>query len=209
MSTSVTGTALRTYFNQRHFGVFPQNRLCRGVLVLPEDHAEYLRGRHRQALRTNLRRANDAGIRCEAIACPRTAYEEVAQIVDNRQSSPRTPDEPAVLAGWAETFSAPGVTLMVSRGPDGQPLAIIAAVIDDAVCLIRVAVACSHLARWALHDHLVRLLIARRVTYLLAEGGGSFGVVGLSANLARYQRLLGYELLHVRPTVARSQPPKR
>jgi len=47
VSDSTAGEALSTYFNQRALGVFPKNRLCRGVLVLPRDRSEYLRGRRR------------------------------------------------------------------------------------------------------------------------------------------------------------------
>ena len=65
VSESPAGLALRDHFDQRLFGVFPKNRLCRGMLVLPEHRSHYLRGRRRHALRNNLRKAASAGIRCE------------------------------------------------------------------------------------------------------------------------------------------------
>ncbi len=114
LSTSLTGQALSAYFNQRSFGVFPQNRLCRGLLVLPEHHSDYLRGRRRQALRTNLRRAEVAGIRCEAISDPRRAFDEITEIVEQRRT-PATQAELQILASWEAMLEGPEMTLLVAR----------------------------------------------------------------------------------------------
>ena len=45
-----------------------RHRDAQGVLVLPPDFADYRRGRHRQAMRTNLNHARRAGIRVTATA---------------------------------------------------------------------------------------------------------------------------------------------
>ena len=103
-----------------------------------------------------------------------------------------------LIAAWTPFLSSYEITVLVAWGPDGRPLAIAAAVIDSSACLIQFAVASDHRARWALHDHLVRLLIDRGVRYLLAEGGGPFGALGFSSELHHYQHLLGYELRHLR-----------
>jgi hypothetical protein len=206
LSTSLTGQALSAYFGKRWFGVFPQNRLCRGVLILPERHADYLRGRHRQALRTNLRRAEDAGIRCEAITDPGRAFDAIREIVRHRRIG-LTDAELSGLESWRTMLAGPEMTLVIARDRVGCPLAITGAVIDDAVCVVLVAVASSHEGRWALHDYLVRALIARGVNYLLVEGGGPFGALGFDANVQRYQRLLGYELRHLRPCTIRRLAP--
>jgi hypothetical protein len=198
LSTSLTGRALSAYFDERSLGVFPQNRLCRGVLILPEDHADYLRGRHRHALRTNLRKAGAAGIRCETISDPARVFDELTEIVNHRRVGLNAAERTG-LASWAAMLTGPEMTLMIARDRLGSPLAITAAVIDDAVCLICAAVASNHPARWALHDYLVRSLIARGASYLLAAGGGPFGALGFDANVHHYQRLLGYELRHLKP----------
>src|SRR5215469_4548717 len=39
LSGSLAGQTLHAFFNARALGVFPRHRLCRGVLVLPEDHS--------------------------------------------------------------------------------------------------------------------------------------------------------------------------
>jgi hypothetical protein len=205
LSTSLPGQVLASYFDERFLGVFPQNRLCRGVLVLPDQHSDYLRGRRRHALRNNLRRAESAGIRCEAITDPRRAFEEVAQIFKRRQKVWTLADLPR-LASWQELLGRPEMTLMVARDEMGHALALAAVVIDDAVCVIRLAPASSREARWALHDHLVQILIARGVRYLLGEGGGPFGALGFDTNVHHYQHLLGYELRHLKPRTGRRSP---
>jgi hypothetical protein len=201
VSASTTGQALRTYLDQRVLGVFPQHRLCRGVLVLPERRSDYLRGRHRQALRTNLRRAARAGITCEILDDRSRFVEAVGAITRSRGNGALSENQVHHL--WSEWAGAE-MTLLAARDEDGCPLAAAAAIIDDSVCLIKGGTSSSHEARWALHDHLVDLLIARGVRYLLAAGGGPFGALGFATNVQHYQRLLGYELRHVSPGPTRS-----
>lgn len=194
LTGSSAGQALRTYFNQRWLGVFPKNRFCRGVLVIPQHHSEYLRGRRRQALRTNLRGAAIAGIRCEEISDRTSALEEVS---DRRRANI---DCRVAMRAQEALLTGPETTIMVARDERGTPLAFMETVIDDMVCLIRMAVASSHHARWALHDHLVRTLVDRGVRYLLADGGGTFGALGYATGVHHYQHLLGYELRHIIPS---------
>jgi hypothetical protein len=101
------------------------------------------------------------------------------------------------------------MTVMVARDRDGGALAVLAATIDDSVCAIGFAMATCHEARWALHDHLVRILIARRVRYLLSADEGPFGALTYSTNVQHYQHLLGYQLRHLVPATARPAPRRR
>ena len=202
LSNSRAGHALRRYFDRRFLVVFPQNRLCRGVLLLPGNHREYLRGRRRQALRTNLRRAARAGIRCEQTRDPTRALDAATQIVRDRRGPITEADIASLTGTWPVIFARPETTLIVAADAEGRPRALMAAVIDKRVCLIDVAVASSHEARWALHDHLVRELIDRGVRYLLAEGHGPFGAVGFGPNMREFQHLLGYDLRHLIPARA-------
>jgi hypothetical protein len=199
LSQSPAGRELRRYFDERFLGVFPQNRLCRAVLLLPQGHADYLRGRHRQALRTNLRRASAAGIRCDSIADASTALAAAGEILDRRSARGTEADLECTTRTWAQLFASTDMTLAIARDQDARPLALMAAIVDASVCVIHVAVASNHEARWALHDYLVRLLIARGVRYLLSEGGGPFGALGFPPEVHHYQQLLGYELRHLVP----------
>jgi hypothetical protein len=198
LSGSAAGRALRAHFNQRHLALVPRNRLCRGVLILPQQHGQYLRGRRRQAVRTNLRSAASAGIRCEITDDPATALDALCEVLSRRD--PEFADRMVRLL--RAKLARSELTLTVARDERGHALAIKGAVIDDTVCLIEFALASDHKARWALHDHLVRDLIARGVRYLLAEGGGPFGALALPASVQHYQHLLGYELRHVIPATA-------
>ena len=199
VSESPAGRTVRGYLSQRFCFLVPQNRFCRGVLLLPEDHSEYLRGRRRHALRSNLRRAARAGVRCEAISDPVSALGAAEQIVLARRLRSTAAELAGLKEAWSALFARPEVTLLIARDRDDRPLAIVAAVIDESVCLVQVAVASGHLARWALHDYLVRILIRGRVRYLLVEGDGPFGALGFDPDVHHYQRLLGYELRHLIP----------
>jgi len=200
LSGSSAGQALRTYFTQRSLGIFPQNQLCRGVLLLPPDHGDYVRGHRRQALRTNVRRARAAGIRCDVMEDRSLALHEVLDGFRHQGASINDADTDL----WLSTVARPELTLMVARDKCGRALAHAGVLVDDMVCVIVFAVATSHEARWALHDYLVRQLIARRVRYLMAAGGGPFGALGFTANVQHYQHLLGYELRHLIPVHPRS-----
>lgn len=193
LSDSRSGQILREYFSRRSLGVFPVTRFCRGVLILPRDHAEYLRGRRRQALRTNLRHATEAGIRCELIDDRSRTPEDLLSLMNERRIAPDRFGADALRT----MVERPELTLIVARGTTGRPLAIAAALIDDTVCLLEFAMANDHGARWILHDYLVRTLIERRVPYLVAHGGGPFGALGFSPAVQHYQHLLGYELRHL------------
>jgi hypothetical protein len=200
LSASAVGREVRAYLNERFLGVFPQNRLCRGVLLLPATHERYLCGRRRQALRTNLRRAAAAGIRCETIDDAAEAIEGTAEVLRDREAEPMS--DAMILkttSSWSKFFSRPETTVMVARDSDQRARAVMAMLIDDTICVVRVSLASRHDARWALHDHLVATLIARRVRYLLVDGTGPFGALGYSRQVQHYQRLLGYELRHLIP----------
>jgi len=204
LSGSTAGQALDAYFKQRSMGIVPRKRFCRGVLVLPPDHAVYLRGRRRQALRTNLRRASTAGIYCEVVSNRQRGLDETLQLLQRRWG------EATLVArvGAVDSFLARSdVTVAVARDEQRRPLAMAAVLIDNEVCLIKFAAATSHEARWALHDYIVRVLIGRRVRYLMADGGGPFGALGFTSNVQHYQHLLGYELRHITPR--RARPMKR
>lgn len=201
LSGSCAGQALNRYFNQRRLGVL-KNRLCRGVLLLPESHADYLRGRRRHALRTNLRRAAAAGIRCEVMSDSRRGGEELAVVLHRHWDGLPEAEMQAWTSHFCERIARPEMTVMVARDQSGGALAVLAATIDDSVCAISFAMATCHEARWALHDHAVRILIARRVRYLLAADEGPFGALAYPTNVQHYQHLLGYEVRHLIPARA-------
>jgi hypothetical protein len=194
MSGSVAGKALRAYFNERLLGVLPANRMCQGVLVLPDRRSDYLRGGHRRGLRKKLRRAANAGITCEVVRERSDAVEAFEVIARTRRQGPFAP---AAVNHFRSLSERPEMTLLVARDGPGSPIAVVAAVIDEKVCLIEWASSNSHEARWALHDHLVDVVMAWGVKYLFARGEGPFGALGFPTSVQDYQHVLGYELRHV------------
>ncbi len=209
LSQTAAGQALGEYFGERSFCVLPRKRFFRGVLLLPSDHADYIRGRRRQALRTNLQRAATAGVQCEVMSDPRCAAGEISRVLRRQWSTLPDADLQARLRDISAFVARSDVTVVIARDDGGRPLAMAAALIDESVCLIKHAVATSHEARWALHDYLVRFLIARRVRCLLVDGGGPFGALGAGRNVQHYQHLLGYELRHVIPVRGRRMTRRR
>ncbi len=200
LSDSAAGHALRVHLDQRFLGIVPQNRLCQGVLILPGRESDYLRGRKRQAARTNLRRAAAAGIRCETVSGRSDALQATAQIMQGKTRMTEE-DRVTLTQTYRALFDLPEVTAFIARASDASPLAVAAVVIDDEMCLIRATVASNHEARWALHHHLVRTLIGRRVRFLVSALEGTFGALGLEPALQYYQHLLGYDLCHINPGV--------
>jgi hypothetical protein len=197
LTDTPAGQMLDEYFGRRFLGVFPRSRWWRGVLTVPANHDEYLRGRKRHALRGNLRRAAVAGIRCVDCASASAAVDAMWAIEQCERRAPRTYNDLATATQrWLPLLSAPAMTLLVASKPDGSPLALAAGVIDAEVCLLRLAMASNHEARWALHDHLVRTLIDRGVSYLVADDG-PFGALGVPPGVHYFQRLMGYELCHI------------
>ncbi len=151
-----------------------------------------------------MRKAAAAGIRCEVVSDSRHAFHDACQVLRRDWDSLTDTEVQAGMNHLRALLARPETTVAVARDEHGRPLAVSAAVIDDMVCVIFLAVATCHEARWGLHDHLVRILIARRVKYLLVEGGGPFGALGFGPNVQHYQHLMGYQLRHVTPVPADS-----
>ena len=204
LSEAPAGRALREHLDQRFLRVFPQNRACQGVLVLPQSPADYLHGRRRQSVRTNLRRAAAAGIQCDIAAYPAEALRAAAHCICHRHAPATRADLATLTDSLPALFHQPEMTVLVAHDRGGDPLAVLAAVIDNEFCLIKFAVSSSHEARWAIHHRLVITLIERGAKYLAVACDSPFGALGIGHNEQYYQHLLGYELCHVRPFTRRS-----
>jgi hypothetical protein len=197
LSGSLGGQALAGYLNNRRLGI-PRNRLWRGVLFLPDDHADYLHGRSRRALRNNLQRAKAAGVTCEVVKGD-SRGDELAAVLRRHYADASETDLDTAFNEFRPRITGIEKTVMAARDRDGETVAILAVTIDEEGCIIHLALAACHQARWALHDYLVQTLILRGVRYLLAGDDGPFGALAYSPNIQHYQRLLGYELRHVTP----------
>lgn len=203
LTRSVTGHQLSSYFGRRAFGVFRRNHLFQAVLALPEDYSVYLRGRPRRAVRTNVRRAVGAGIRCESITEQAQALKAWDEVIAQRRPWMGEAERRSCDGQWfAAVIMQTGISRFAGFNTSGKCVAFCAVLIDEDVAMIRVAIATDHDARWCLHAHIVSVLCGRRVKYLLAEEGGPLGALGMPPNLQYYQRLLGYEICHLTARLA-------
>lgn len=151
-------------------------RSAQGVLDLPGDFATYMRGRHRQALRTNIGHARRAGLTVTSYA------------VDNWR--PGVGDErrdliaPAPIERWLVTDA------------EGRCVGDSILSVDREVALLHGLVASAPYARWLLHAAIIErlcgdcrfLLTNTENVYLLAPGH------------QHLQRLLGFRISRLRVT---------
>lgn len=171
----------------QHFAIRWDGRLryrdAQGILRLPADFSEYLRGRHRQAVRTNVGHARRAGLRAEVEFVPDWA--------------PGTDDSrlPYITPGPVERWN-----LLTA---EGTVVAQAILSIDAEVALLQGMMSLVPHGRWLLHTTMVErlcgscevLLINCDDAYLMPSG------------VQYFQRLLGYDIARLR--LQRSRPPRR
>ncbi len=170
LSDSPTGVAIAEHLALTRWGI-PRFRLAQGVLHLPHDFASYLRGRRRQAVRTNVHRARDLGMNSHSRTIPTWTRpgEKLAHA--------------APVEYWWAT-SRDGVTV-------GE-----AWVTVDEECALLHSMGCSErYARWLLHTAIVERLCAVGCRLLLTN---SFDVPLMAPGQQYFQRLLGYSIARVR-----------
>jgi hypothetical protein len=189
LTSQPAGEAIRARLCGRVLGL-PTRRIARASLQLPPAPDDYLRGRSKQAMRTNLRHAEAAGITCE-------------RVVDHAAQGASLTDF-ASLGGWdlrhlTDVLGvAPGREhLHVARDAEGRTIA--AGTLDvDAHCAYLVFLQAvdgelSGPARYALSVHVIRSLIRDGVPMLLMGNA-----VRLHPGLQYFQQRLGFEICNVR-----------
>ena len=170
LSDSPSGLAIAEHLSLRRWGI-PRFRLAQGVLYLPSDFASYLAGRRRQAVRTNVRRARDAGIACHS----RTL------------SAWRRPEQKL-------TRTAPVEHWWATSG-DGATVGEAWLTVDDDCALLHSMTSSGRYARWLLHTTIVERLCAAHCRLLLTN---SFDLPLMAPGQQYFQRLLGYSIARVR-----------
>jgi hypothetical protein len=171
----------------QHFAIRSDGRLryrdAQGVLRLPADFSEYLRGRHRQAVRTNVGHARRAGLRIES----RRIDDWVPGDGDSRSGH--------IQAGPVEWW------LIIDADDTLVGEAILS--VDKDVALLHGLTTTATFARWMLHAAIVERLCGQCQVLLV----NSDEAYTLSAGNQHFQRLLGYEIGRLR--LHRSPSPRR
>jgi len=187
-SATPAGEELRGWFGAGRR--LPVDRVPVGLLRLPASRAEYLRGRPRQALRTNLNRAAADGV-TSTTELSLAEVERSAEHIGQRRGGPLALlTGPRALPGVAPLFA-------VSHDAAGDPVAVCEVVVDGSWAGLRTlqTVPDGQTLRYPLHTHVLTELIAREVTMLTVRGS----MLLTSAGTRYFQRRTGYEPVWLRP----------
>lgn len=191
-SDTAAGHELRAWFGPGR--LLPLDRAPVALLRLPATHADYLRGRPRQALRTNLTRAGALGLACAPAASAEEVWNAVGTIAAQRGQAPEHVVLRRPRPGLVRHFT-------IARDAGGAPVALAETIVDGPWAgLAALVSAHGHqdalLARYLLHTEVVRALVDRGVSSLVV--GGSMLLVDPGTRY--FQRRLGYEPVALRPT---------
>jgi hypothetical protein len=179
---SPAGRVIAEHFAVRERGHWKYRR-AQGVLPLPAEFSEYMRGRRRQAVRTNLGHARKAGLTVTTAA--------VADWV---------PGEGDFRAGRLR----PGpVEKWMVLDADGAVVADSILSVDEDVALLHGLVSSHPYARWLLHTAIVERLCGE-CSVLLVNSDDAYV---MSAGTQHFQRLLGYEIARLRLPRRAAAPP--
>jgi hypothetical protein len=202
-SADPTGAELRSWFAAGR-GRF-LSRVPVAVLRLPASHTDYLRGRPRQALRTNVNRATALGFRCALVECPAELDAAVTAIAARRSQD---------IAAMIRASVVPGVPrrFIVARDPAGAPVAISETLVDGRWAGLATLVTVpsdeatgldGQVLRYLLHSETVRDLIGLGVQRVVVSGSMFLS----SAGTRYFQRRTGYEPVWLRPVPAPAAAP--
>jgi hypothetical protein len=183
LTASPAGQMIGEHLAIRERGRF-RYRSAQGVLPLPPDSAGYLRGRHRQAVRTNVGHARRAGF-----TVTRTTIEDWEPGLDDTRRGLLTPGP---VDWWRVT----------RPDADGPPVAEAIVTVDDDVALLHGLGSSAKYARWLVHTAVVEHLCGRCGVLLVNSDDAYL----LGSGHQYFQRLLGYEIARLslpRPPRAR------
>jgi hypothetical protein len=184
LTRTARGRLIAEHFAIREHGR-PRYRHAQGVLPLPDEFSDYLRGRHRQALRTNLAHARRAGLTVRVVTDPHWTPGSI----DSRA--------PHLSPGPVEHWTA------LDR--DGRPVGNAIVSVDDRVALLHGLVAGERYARWLLHAAIVERLCGRCELLLT----NSDAVYRIAPGARHFQQLLGYRIATLRVVVRRRRRRRR
>ena len=198
LAVSVSPTALgdrmeAKYGGHRH-GV--PCRLAVSVLALPATGEDYLRGRSRQAVRTNSNRAVAAGVTCRRMGRVEAEVRITAVL--------RARGEAALVESVREDLQSGLVQAWLARDTEDATEVVALTSIDGAFARLDLMLAApgreAGPSRYLLSAHLVTELAARGVRHLAVDTA-----LFLEPGLRHFQRLLGFEPMTL--TFARGPQP--
>ncbi|HWB70137.1 MAG TPA: hypothetical protein VG518_09195 [Solirubrobacterales bacterium] len=149
-------------------------RRAQGVLMLPADPSHYLRGRNRQAVRTNVSHARGADLTVSSY------------MIDDWAPGPGDIRADHIAPGPIERWMV--------LAPGGEMVADSILSVDEDVALLHGLVSSVTYARWLLHTAIVERLCGCCSVLLI----NSEDVYLMGAGNQHFQRLLGYGIARLR-----------
>lgn len=196
LSGSEPGRMLAAQLSLRRFGV-PRYKLAQGVLELPSSFPDYLRGRHRQAVRTNIHRAREQGIVCHYMPLTATARAVLPAAATLTLASPA--DHCEIAGGWvaANAIEVPGTPgeCWWARDASGAIVGRAWLTVDERCAVLHALGSSRSGVRWLLHSAIVERVCASGCELLLTN---SFDVPLMEPGAQYFQALLGYTIARVR-----------
>jgi hypothetical protein len=177
LSDSPAGRVIGEHLAIREAGRW-RYRGAQGVLPLPAEFADYLRGRSRQAVRTNIGHAR------------REQVTVISEALDNWAPGDGDSRIDHISPGPAERWA------VISE--DDRFLAEAIVSIDREVALLQGMASWTTYARWLLHTAIVERLCGSCDVLLTNSDDAYF----MDAGNRHFQRLLGYRISRLRVTVA-------
>ncbi len=164
------------------------------VLALPGSEAEYLRGNRRQALRTNTRRAREAGI--IALRVEDTA--EVVRLKEALASGVGARRRGSLLSHVEQRLANSGDEFWFALDAEKRPVAVAVFTVDRFVARPVYAVSVGNesgevLYLYVLNAEIIRSLIERGCRYIVAESA-----LVQEPGVQYFRERLGFELRRVR-----------
>jgi hypothetical protein len=175
---------IREFFGTRRWGI--PVRFAVGVLVLPDDPEDYLRGRGRQAVRNNCNRARERGWRYVALTDGPERIRRIDTLLEAR-GAPRT------YRRWLvrRVLDGQGEFRFVEDN-HGEPVALGVFTVAGTVARLHWMVSdgrdARSAARYLLSAEMAAELAGRRVKHLLTDS-----VLFLPPGTRYFQKRLGYE----------------
>lgn len=190
LSDGPAGRRLGAQLGHRTLGV-PTGRLGQAVLDVRRTEADYLRGRRRQALRTNVANSRRSGVVC------REEINQDEQLATALRLMARRGAGGTEISEFCHRYLVPGCRMFVAEQSDGSPVALATVSIDVEAArlhtLIGAAPEVVGPARYLVHLHMVNELRSAGVRYLLVESG-----LLLADGSQYFQHLVGFEIANVR-----------
>lgn len=183
LTTSAAGRWIAARLKTRKLGI-PKNRIAQAVLPLPRSMDEYLQGRKRHALRTNIRRARSSGITCQQVH----GETEVRSALEHLSfEAEYCPDDHS----W------------VAVDGNGEPIGLATVMFDAEWAVLKMLIGRGSQAGWLLHTHVVQTLCEAGVGYLALQ---PLSALLDAPKLQYFERLLGYRVVNLKRPVIRQAP---